>query len=704
MKNHRGQSQPLRSPIVQIATFFVGALIFLFIISPPGVSFGLEIEGVSYYVDCTAGSDSNNGTSAGTAWKSLNKANAAALAPGDKILFKRGCTWMGTLKAWWNGTAANRITIGAYGTGNLPKFQNNSTDLSDGYYNAVDIAGSYQIIEYLEGTITNPPVNPNCGNNPIGFFVGFNFRNPNNTTNGGAYNILRYSKATKFMAGAHTNTNTDHNQILYNTFTDNHVMDKLTPVNVSPNDDIGAWGILLKGNDHEVGYNYFENNNAFCTFDTPPQGNSVELYEAKYNSIHHNTAINDRDFSELGGSASNKSDTNTFAYNLVISNVPTAHFIIARGSGASWGPTWRTKLYNNTVILTGGQSEAVICGSGCNGNIMTARGNIIWAEQKAAFADGAFNESHNLYWSSDGDPFVQFMGFNMSSTSNIANPLFVNLGLRDLNLLITSPAINAGSAEPAGLGYSTDLSGVSVPQGGQADIGAFEFAGVLPPPTPTPPPGSAFAQDSYSRSLSDSWGTADTGGSYVYSGGTNANQAFDVNGTVGTVLVSSNNTGREAILQNTAVVNADITFRVQTDKVSSRASQEVYFLAREISADSMYRGRIRFYGNGEVFVQAIRGLNGSWFNLGSNTKVNGLTHTPNSYIWVRAQVTGTNPTTIRIRVWADGQMEPGNWAYTVTDSSAALQVAGSVGLRAYVGNASNAPVRFTFEDFLVDTP
>jgi hypothetical protein len=718
MKDVHGQSRAVRFPLVKVVAAILFVVVIFLFLMPAGVSYGLppqEVEGITYYVDCAAGADSNNGTSTGTAWKSLNKANSANLVPGDKLLFKRGCIWYGTLSATWNGNAAAYITIGAYGSGNLPKFQNGATDLADDYYNSVQIMGSYLIVEYLEATITDPPVS-GCQANPIGFFVGFNFRNPNNNGSSGSNNILRYSKASKLMAGAHTNTNTHHNKILYNTFVDNHVMDILTPVNVHPTDDIGAWGVLLRGNYHEVGYNYFEDNNSWCTYDTPPQGNSIELYEAKFNSIHHNTAINDRDFSELGGSGSIKSDTNVFAYNLVISNVPDAHFIIARGSGTNWGPTWRTKLYNNTVVLTGSQSEAVICGAGCNSNIMTMRNNIIWAEQKAAFADGAFAESNNIYWDSEGDPFVQFIGFSMNSTSEIANPQFVNLSQRNVRLMSGSPAINAGSLEAVGLGYITDLDDNAVPQSLAADMGGYEYSGTTPPPTSTPPAtstppptatppaGQVHVQDSFSRSLSDSWGSAGTGGAYIYGGGTNANQAFDVNGSAGTILMSSPNIGRDAILQNVNIVNADITFRVQTDKISDRGSQEVVFLARYQNSNTMYRGRIRMFGNGEVFVQAVRGVDGSWLNLGSNTQVQGLTHTPNTFFWVRAQVTGTNPTTIRIKAWANGQSEPSGWNYTVTDSSSALQTSGAVGLRVWLGSATNAPVRFTFDDFLVKNP
>jgi hypothetical protein len=79
-----------------------------------------------------------------------------------------------------------------------------------------------------------------------------------------------------------------------------------------------------------------------------------------------------------------------------------------------------------------------------------------------------------------------------------------------------------------------------------------------------------------------------------------------------------------------------------------------------------------------------------------------LTNAANRPIWVRGQVVGVNPTTIRLKAWADGQPEPFIWAYSVTDASPSQQAAGAVGLRAYLsGTASNAPVRFSFDDLRV---
>jgi hypothetical protein len=92
------------------------AILFLFI----QAVFCLNIShAATYYVDAVNGNDSWNGTSTGTAWKTINKVNLSSFLPGDFILFKRGDTFRGNLTPK-SGSASGYITYGAYGTGNKP--------------------------------------------------------------------------------------------------------------------------------------------------------------------------------------------------------------------------------------------------------------------------------------------------------------------------------------------------------------------------------------------------------------------------------------------------------------------------------------------------------------------------------------------------------------------------------------------------------
>ncbi len=121
-----------------------------------------------------------------------------------------------------------------------------------------------------------------------------------------------------------------------------------------------------------------------------------------------------------------------------------------------------------------------------------------------------------------------------------------------------------------------------------------------------------------------------------------------------------------------------------------------------VSAASEYRAKIRIANNGAVFVQASFVTGNVESPIGSEVQVSGLTASPGSFIWLRSQVTGSSPTTLRLRAWADGSSEPSTWQYTVTNATSGLQEAGAVGLRAYAGSAiSNGPITLTFDDFRV---
>ncbi|MEK7766879.1 MAG: right-handed parallel beta-helix repeat-containing protein [bacterium] len=81
----------------------------------------LAIKGRSYHVDAQAGDDSRDGVTPATAWKSLARANAAKLAPGDALLLKRGAAWREGLHPAGNGTASAWLTVASYGEGARPR-------------------------------------------------------------------------------------------------------------------------------------------------------------------------------------------------------------------------------------------------------------------------------------------------------------------------------------------------------------------------------------------------------------------------------------------------------------------------------------------------------------------------------------------------------------------------------------------------------
>lgn len=82
----------------------------------------LWVNGYSkdYFVSAT-GDDLNAGTSATTAWKTINKVNSfPTFAAGDRILFKSGEIFYGTILPKKSGTSALPVIYSYYGTGAAP--------------------------------------------------------------------------------------------------------------------------------------------------------------------------------------------------------------------------------------------------------------------------------------------------------------------------------------------------------------------------------------------------------------------------------------------------------------------------------------------------------------------------------------------------------------------------------------------------------
>jgi hypothetical protein len=76
-------------------------------------------NGKTYYIDGTQGSDSNNGTSAGTSFKTIAK-SISLVAAGDTVLIRKGLYREGiSLIGTASGTAGKPITFGSYGDGEV---------------------------------------------------------------------------------------------------------------------------------------------------------------------------------------------------------------------------------------------------------------------------------------------------------------------------------------------------------------------------------------------------------------------------------------------------------------------------------------------------------------------------------------------------------------------------------------------------------
>lgn len=212
---------------------------------------------------------------------------------------------------------------------------------------------------------------------------------------------------------------------------------------------------------------------------------------------------------------------------------------------------------------------------------------------------------------------------------------------------------------------------------------------VDPPAGPTP-----LATDEFNRTLTGGWGTSDLGGAWTTSGG---NAAFGVAAGQGTVTLAPSQT-REARL-GVSATNVVLDTLFSSDVASTGGTASVTVLGRTVGT-SNYSARVRLEPTGVIRLYILRDETAI-----GNSYVLPTAYTPGQVLHTKLSVTGTNPTTIAAKVWVEGQPEPTAWQLQGTDSTAALQAAGGVGIKTSISSASTNPAtKLSFDRIAVVVP
>jgi PKD repeat protein len=210
--------------------------------------------------------------------------------------------------------------------------------------------------------------------------------------------------------------------------------------------------------------------------------------------------------------------------------------------------------------------------------------------------------------------------------------------------------------------------------------------------TTAPPAVAELAKDDFARTTASGWGTATTGGAWTIGG--NA-ASLSVADGVGRVSIAGGST-RTATLAGVSAVGTDSQVKVSLDALPVGGDSYSTVTGRQ-AGGSYYGANLWVRGSNQTVFLVLR--QGS--TVLSSTQVPGLVYTPGLQLQLRLQVTGTNPTTLSGKIWRADQPEPAAWLSSVTNTAAALQTAGSVGLQSNVTGTSTAPLVTRFDDYIV---
>ncbi len=207
--------------------------------------------------------------------------------------------------------------------------------------------------------------------------------------------------------------------------------------------------------------------------------------------------------------------------------------------------------------------------------------------------------------------------------------------------------------------------------------------------------GTILAQDAFARTQTSGWGAADAGGEWSVDG---SPTVYFVTGGQGVMRLTPGQ-GPATFLPAVSSTSSNSLVTVSLDKIGNGGGTYLGLSGRRIGI-AEYRGKVKVSATGSIALRLTRHSGTSETTLAQSSP--GITLTAGQRLNLRVEVTGIAPTTVRARTWLQGTPEPASWDLSVTDNTAGLQSAGTVGMLSYLsGSASNDPVLARFDDFEV---
>lgn len=208
---------------------------------------------------------------------------------------------------------------------------------------------------------------------------------------------------------------------------------------------------------------------------------------------------------------------------------------------------------------------------------------------------------------------------------------------------------------------------------------------------PTP-----LIRDTFSRTVVDGWGSADSGQAWTNSGGAAAD--FDVAAGVGTHTHPATNTAHRSVIAASTVAQ-EVLVDVSVSQLAAGDNSFAGPVLRHADSNNYYWARGTFTPSGTVQMAIRKRLAGTETGIGPVVTLP-FGYTAGQMFRIRFQIIGS---TLRARIWPADQAETQTWTVQVNDFD--LAAAGSVGVRTLVNSAAtNVNQVFSFDNFAYSDP
>jgi hypothetical protein len=222
----------------------------------------------------------------------------------------------------------------------------------------------------------------------------------------------------------------------------------------------------------------------------------------------------------------------------------------------------------------------------------------------------------------------------------------------------------------------------------------------------------ALPTDTFTRSVTDGWGTATSGSVWSL---LNHPEDFDTTGTTGTIALSTAGATRKSRLIGPNYSSITALAEVKADKLAVGGTITAALAVVSIDLSNACRAELVMNTDQTMDLKIVQ------INAGSRailaTFRTALTHTANQFYWIKVntapgQTTGGPWTSfVQAKAWQDGMGEPGSYQVSAQANLAAGSTgpnnftSGSVGLDGLAGSGiTNAPVLLTWDALSSTSP